>query len=103
MDEAFFLAKLPFRAHLIWISGPQRDPTVRVLLVATAGAQTVYEGLGSWSKFKHWIDPFPGIDIPEDRLTIIQKFLARNQFATIQEVRASLFDLEFLGLHRADS
>jgi hypothetical protein len=84
------------------MSGPLRDPLVRVLLVGTTGVRAVYEGMKPWSKCKHWIGRLPGITISEDELTQVCETFVRAQFAIIQEVPASLEDLKSLGLHRAD-
>jgi hypothetical protein len=92
----------PFRVLFIWMSGPLRDPMVRVLLVGTTGARAVYEGMKPWSKCKHWIGRLAGTTITEDDLTQVRETFVRAQFATIQEAHASLEDLESLGPRRAD-
>jgi hypothetical protein len=102
MDKSHTVVKQAFRVHLIWMSGPESDPTVRVVLVGT-GAQAAYDGVGSWSKCRSWFGQLSSIVISDDELAVIQKALVRNQFATIQGVQASLCDLESLGVHRADS
>jgi len=84
------------------MSGPLRDPKVRVLLVGTTGARDVYEGMKSWSKCKRWIGRLRGTAITEDQLTQVCETFVRTQFAIIQEAQASLEDLKSLGLHRAD-
>jgi hypothetical protein len=75
---------------------------VRVLLVGTAGARAVYEGMEPWSKCKHWIGQLRNTVITEDELMQVCETFVRAQFATIQEAQASLEDLKSLGLHRAD-
>jgi len=92
----------PFRVVFIRMSGPLRDPTVRVLVVETAGARAVYEGMEPWSKCKDWMKQLRGITNPKDKLAEVCKTFKRMQFATIQEAQASLKDLESLGLRRAD-
>jgi len=84
------------------MSGPLRDPIVRVLLVGTTGARAVYEGMEPWSKCKHWIGQLRNTAITEDELMQVCETFVRAQFATIQEAQASLEDLKSLGLHRAD-
>jgi hypothetical protein len=96
------LSARPFRVLFIWMSGPQRDPMVRVLLVATTGARDVYEGMKPWSKCKHWIGRLQRTAITEDELAQVCETFVRAQFVTIQEAHASLEDLKSLGLHRAD-
>jgi hypothetical protein len=84
------------------MSGPVRDPTVRVLVVGTTGARVVYEGMEPWSKCKHWMKQLRGITNPEEKLAEVCETFKRMQFATIQEAQASPEDLESLGLRRAD-
>jgi hypothetical protein len=84
------------------MSGPLRDPIVRVLLVGTTGARAVYEGMEPWSKCKHWIGQLRNTVITEDELMQVCETFVRAQFATIQEAQASLEDLKSLGLRRAD-
>jgi hypothetical protein len=103
MSNAFPVVKLPFRVHLIRIQGRKGNLTVRVLLVETTSAQAVYEGFGSWPKCRRWINQLSTVRVSKDELAVVQKLLDRKQLATIKEVRASLHDLELLGLHRADS
>jgi hypothetical protein len=50
MNDALPTNRLSFRVHFIRIIGPEPDPTVRVLLVETSKAQTIYEGFGTWSQ-----------------------------------------------------
>jgi hypothetical protein len=102
MDKSHTRVQQAFRVHLIWMSGPESDPTVRVLLVGTGG-RAAYDGVGSWSKCRSWFGQLSSIVISGDELAAIQKTLVRNQFVTIQEVHASLRDLESLGVRRADS
>ena len=102
-DQPLHLRKLPFRIHLIRVPGRKGSVTVRVLLVETTSAQAVYEGFVSWSKCRRWINQLSSIRISRYELAVIQKLLDRKRLATIKEVEASLYDLEALGLHRADS
>jgi hypothetical protein len=92
----------PFRVLFIWMSGPLRDPTVRVLLVGITGTRAVYEGMKPWSKCKHWISRLRNTATTEDELMQVCETFVRAQFATIQEAQASPEDLKSLGLHRAD-
>jgi hypothetical protein len=92
----------PFRILFIWMSGPLRDPMVRVVLVGTNGARDVYEGMKPWSKCKHWIGQLRSTAITEEEFTQVCETFVRAQFATIKEAQASLDDLKSLGLHRAD-
>jgi hypothetical protein len=97
------LRKLPFRIHLIRVHGRKGCITVRVLLVETTSAKAVYEGFASWSKCRRWINQLSSIGISRYELAVIRKLLDQKRLATIKEVEASLYDLEALGLQRADS
>jgi hypothetical protein len=92
-----------FRVHFIRVHGTEKRRTVRVLLVEIPGARVVYEGYGSWSKCTRWIKQIPSICVPKSEWEIVRKLLDRKQLATIQEVSASLHDLDSLGLSRVDS
>jgi hypothetical protein len=92
-----------FRIHFIRVYGTEKRRTVRVLLVEIPGAQVVYEGYGSWSKCTRWIKRIPSVSIPKSEWEVVRKLLDRKQLATIQEVSASLRDLDSLGLSRVDS
>jgi len=83
-----------FRIHFIRVDGTEKRLTVRILLVVIPGAQVVYEGFGSWSKCIRWIERIPGVSIPKGDWAAARKLLDRKQLATIQEVSASLRDLE---------
>ena len=102
-EQRSYLLKLSFRVHLIRIDGRKGKLAVRVMLVETTSAQAVYEGFGSWSKCRRWINQLSSIGISRYELAAVRKLLDRKRLATIKEVRASLYDLEALGLHRADS
>jgi hypothetical protein len=102
-DQHLRLRKLPFRIHLIRVHGRKGNLTVRVLLVETTSAQAVYEGFASWSKCRRWIKQLSNIGTSGYELAAVRKLLDQKRLATIKEVQASLYDLEALGLHRADS
>ena len=91
-----------FRIHFIRVDGTEKRLTVRILLVEIPGAQVVYEGFGSWSKCIRWIERIPGVSIPKGDWAAARKLLDRKQLATIQEVSASLRDLDSLRLSRVD-
>jgi hypothetical protein len=101
-DESWPPGGQPFRVLFIWMSGPPRDPMVRVLLVGTRGAPVVYEGMKPWSKCKRWIGRLRSNSTTDDELTQVCETFVRTQFATIQEAQASLEDLKSFGLRRAD-
>lgn len=101
-DPKDHLLKLPFRIHLIRMYERKGTLTVRVMLVETTGAQAVYEGFGSWTKCRRWINQLSSIRISRYELAVIRKLLDQKRLATIREVHASLYDLEALGLQRAD-
>jgi hypothetical protein len=89
-----------FCIHLIAISGSQRWPKVRMLFVATAGADAVYEGQGSWSKCLRWILQLP-FDITQEDLAAARREVGRDQYATLPLVKA-LSRPRILGLQRVD-
>jgi hypothetical protein len=103
MNEHPPAVELPFDMHLFCLHGPRKNPTVRVLLIETNCAQTVYEGFAPWSECRGWIKQLSSADISTEELTVVRNLLGRKRLATIKEVRVSLYDLETLGLHRADS
>jgi hypothetical protein len=102
-DPRGHLFKLPFRIHLIRIYERKSALTVRVMLVETTSAQPVYEGFGSWSKCRRWINQLSSVRVSRGELAVVRKLLDQRRLATILEVRASPYDLESLGLHRVDS
>jgi hypothetical protein len=91
-----------FCVHLIAISGSKRRPKVRMLFVATAGANVVYEGQGSWSKCIRWIQQLTVVNSDKPDLAAAKKEFGRGQYATLPEVRASVLDIESMGLQRVD-
>ena len=102
MDSALPDARLSFRAYIIRLHGPENDPTVRVLLVETSKAQAIYEGFGSLSQCERWIVQLTGWIIPKDVLSVLRKRIEQKRMATIKGVRASLREIELIGLHRSD-
>lgn len=100
MDED--LTKHTFLIHLIAMSTSQRKPKVRMLWVATAGCPAVYEGQGSWSKCVYRVKQLPHIGIANSEWIQKRMLFQLNQYVVLQEVRASLYDLESLGFQRAD-
>jgi hypothetical protein len=73
-----------------------------MLFVATAGAEAVYEGQGSWSKCVRRILQLPSIEITKQELAAARREFGRDQYATLPLVTASFLDLESLGLQRVD-
>ena len=84
------------------MNGPESDPTVRVILVQTIGAQTTYEGFGTWSQCRGWIAQISECAIFGDEFAAVERLLEMKRLATIEEVQVSLRDLESVGFHRAD-
>ena len=101
MDNDLPGARLSFRIYFIRLCGPESDLTVRVLLVDTARAQTIYEGIGSWPQCERWIGQLTGWITPRNVLADIRKRLDQKQLATINKVRASIHDIESIGLQRS--
>jgi len=102
MDSALSDARLSFRVYFIRMNGPESDPMVRMLLVETSVAQPIYEGFGSLSQCEQWIVQLTSWIIPRDVLSVLRKRLKQRQMATIKGVRASLREIELIGLHRSD-
>jgi hypothetical protein len=102
MKELVPSVQTTFCIHLIAISGSQRRPKVRMLFVATAGADAVYEAQGSWFQCVRRILQLPRIDITKQDLAAARKEFGRDQYATLPLVKASFLDLEALGLQRVD-
>jgi hypothetical protein len=103
MIDTVLASQLSFRVHLIRIYGSESHPTMRFILVETKSARTIYEGFGTWEQCLHWLTQLSGWAIPIDELVAIEKRLMLKQLATIQEVKASLADLDRVGLLRATS
>jgi hypothetical protein len=102
MKDLVRTVQTTFCVHLIAISGSQRRPKVRMLFVATGGAHAVYEGQGSWSRCIRWIQQLPSTDLTKQDLAAARKEFGRDQYASLPSVKASLVDLESLGLQRVD-
>jgi hypothetical protein len=102
MNNALQNTRQSFCVLFIRMHGPEIDPTVRVLLIETSRANTVYEGFGSWSQCERWVAKISGREIPRDQLSLVQKRLELKHLATIEELQASLVDLDSVGLSRAD-
>jgi hypothetical protein len=94
-------ARLSFHVYFIRLHGPENDLTVRVLFVETAGAQTIYEGFGSWSQCEFWIGQLTEWIIPRDVLAGLRKRLEQKRLATINKVRVSVHDIESIGFQRS--
>jgi hypothetical protein len=92
-----------FRVHFIRVSGPESDPTVRVLLVEKTGKQTTYETFGTWSQCWRCVNQISECAIFGDQLAAVEKRLDLKRLATINEVQVSLGRLESAGFRRADS
>ncbi len=103
LDRQLEFMELTFRIHLIAMSGPRRIPRVRILWVATTSIPAVYEGMGSWSKCVSWMKRLPHIEVSRNEWIQVREAFERNQYTTLHGVRASLHDLESLGLQRVDS
>jgi hypothetical protein len=103
MDEALSTIERPFRVHFIRIQGPEIRPKVLMLFVESTRAEVVYQGLGSWSQCKRWVARISACSIAGDQLAVIEKRLKLKRLATIDEVRASLSDLDSAGFHPAGS
>jgi phage major head subunit gpT-like protein len=103
MDDALPDARLSFCAYFIRLHGPESGPIIRVLLVETSKAKSIYEGFGSWPQCEHWIGQLTGWIIPRDLLAVLRKRLEQKQLATINVVRTSVEDIESVGLSRVDS
>lgn len=88
-----------FRAHLIWISGPQCDPTVRMLLGDNG---SVYEGIALWSKYRAWLSSFLDAPASDQTLDHLKQFLVRNKYAALSNLLIRLDDLDVYGLQRVD-
>jgi len=94
--------RLSFRIHFIRVNGPESDPTVRLLLVETSKAETIYWGSGTWSDCRRWIIQLSKCAIFGDRLAAVEKRLELNRLATIEAIEISVCDLESVGFSRAD-
>ena len=102
MNNVHPAIRLLFRVHFIRMNGPESNPTVRVLLVETAGAHSIYEGFGSWAQCRRWVAQITESAIFGDEMAAVEKRLEMKRMATIKEVHVSLYDLESVGFHRAD-
>lgn len=91
-----------FRAQLIWISGPTRDPMIRMLLAVKGGDGSVYEGTASWSKCRAWLSGFLGAPAPNPTLDKLKQFLVRDKYATLSNLIIRRDDLDLYGLQRVD-
>jgi hypothetical protein len=76
---------------------------VRVMLTRTTSAQVVYAGFRSWARCQRWIKRLSSNLMREDELAMVRKRLRRKRLATTNEVRASVQDIESLGLYRIDN
>jgi hypothetical protein len=102
MDSALPDARVSFRGYFIRMNGPESDPMVRMLLVETSKAQSIYEGFGSLSQCERWIVQLTGWIIPRDVLSVLRKRLKQRQMVTIKGVRVSRREIESIGLQRSD-
>ena len=101
-DSLFNADASMFRAQLIWISGPQCDPMIRMLLVAKGGDESVYEGTASWSKYRTWLGGFLVPPSPDQTLDSLKQFLVRNKYAALSNLIIRLDDLNINELQRVD-
>ena len=102
MKDLVHPVQTTFCIHLIAISGPQRRPKVRMLFVATAGTDAVYEAQGSWSQCIRLILKLPLVGITKQDLAAARREFGRDRYATLPLVNASFPDLQTLGLQRVD-
>jgi len=102
MNDSPQTNRLTFRVHFVRINGPESDPTVRVLLVETTKARTIYEGFGTWLQCRRWVTRISECAILGDQFATVEKRLELNRLATIEEIQVSPHDLESVGFHRAD-
>jgi hypothetical protein len=102
MKDLVHSVQTTFCIHLIAISGSQRRPKVRMLFVATEGADAVYEAQGSWSQCIRRVLQLTLIDITTQDLAAAQKEFGRDHYATLPLVKASFLELESLGMQRVD-
>jgi hypothetical protein len=98
MNDTPTTNRLSFRVHFVRLNGPESHPTVRVLLVETTEAHTIYEGSGTW----RWLIQISEFAIFGDQLAAIEKRLELKRLATIEQISASICDLESIGFLRAD-
>ena len=103
MNKENSAIRLSFRAYFIRLLGPESEPTVRVLLVESTAAQAIYEVSGSWPQCKRWITLISECPILADQLAAIHTRLELKRLAAIQEMRASLRDLNAAGFRRVDT
>ena len=102
MDSALPDARVSFRVYFIRVNGPESDPMVRMLLVETSKAQSIYEGFGSLSQCERWIVQLTGWIIPKDVLSVLRKRIEQKRMATIKGVQVSRREIESIGLQRSD-
>lgn len=98
MNQSPVTDDLVFRVHLILMSKSQRNPKVRMLLVSVTSSQVVYEGIGSWSVYASWLGKFLWEETRTRHLYMIKRILIRHQYATLQELKVSLQEVESCGL-----
>jgi hypothetical protein len=101
MDKALLDARLSFHVYFIRLHGPESDPTIRVLLVETSKARSIYEGFGPWSQCELWIGQLTGWMISRDVLAVLRKRLEQKRLAAIKRVLVSVHDIESIGLQRS--
>lgn len=102
MNEVNIHDDLAFNVHLIWTSGPPRNPMVRMLLVAIAGPKAVYEGFGTWLAYSCWINELLSKDISSKKLSVLKSALIRDKYAALPKLRIPLCKLESCGFLRVD-
>ena len=92
-----------FRVHFIRVNGPESDPKVRVLLVESTSAQSIYERFGTWSQCRRTIVQISECAIFGDQFADIERRLEMNRMGSIKDIHVSVCDLESAGFRRADS
>jgi hypothetical protein len=90
MNDVLQTNRISFRVHFMRINGPERDPTVRILLVETINAQAIYEGFGTWSQCRRRVTQISECVIFGDQLHAVEKRLEMMRLATIEDVEVSL-------------
>jgi hypothetical protein len=102
MSTTTSAVRLSFRVYVMRLHGPEHELTARILIVETLHGRPIYEGSGSWFQCEHWMAELSGWLIRRDELIDIRKRVEQDRMATITQIRASLYEMESLGLLRVD-
>lgn len=103
MDKDAPANRRSFRVHFIRVHGPEKNSIVRILLVEMPMPASIYEGFGSWTKCRRWLKKLSHASISVEEWSVVRKRLDRKRLATIQEMTASLHDIDSMGLSRVDT